>query len=404
MKILTQTALLLSILYSSSVYANSNFQDCLSDLKTKAKNAGVSNKSFITYTGGIETDMSIIKKLDYQPEFKTPIWDYIMNLVDEKRIEEGLMMLSQHQEILKKVHQVYGVDPYTVVAVWGVESNYGKNFGKYSLVHSLGNLSCYGRRQKYFRSEFFSALRILQKGDIKIDELKGSWAGAFGHTQFMPSTFEKIAIDFDQDGKRDLINSIPDALASTANFLNKANWNNSMDWGYEVRLPQQFNANGEGRRKKRNVQEWISRGIKMADGSSLSKNMKETGLLMPAGVNGPVFLVTKNFDSIYRYNAAESYALAIAHLSDRLRGKQAFVGAWPTDDLGLNRKERTELQNILLMKGYNIGEVDGILGEASRVAIKEEQSKLGHETTGRAGQKLLNELKIGIKQSYGFNR
>jgi lytic murein transglycosylase len=394
MNTLKQIALILSILYSSSAYADANLQNCFSELKAKAKNAGVSNQSFITYTGVVETDMSIINKLDYQPEFKTPIWDYIMNLVDDNRIEEGLMMLSQHKNILKQVQQTYGVDPYTVVAVWGVESNYGKNFGKYSLVQSLGNLSCYGRRQNYFRSEFFSALRILQNGDIKSEELKGSWAGAFGHTQFMPSTFEKIAIDFDNDGKRDLINSIPDALASTANFLNKAKWDSSIGWGYEVKIPPNFNANGESRRKKRDVQEWISRGIKMADGNPLPHNIEKTGLLMPAGANGPIFLVTKNFDSMYRYNAAESYALAIAHLSDRLRGKQAFINAWPTDDLGLTRKENFELQNILVIKGYNIGEVDGTLGEASREAIKKEQIRLGHEPTGRAGQKLLKQLKI----------
>lgn len=400
MKILKQTAIALPLFWSSLVYANTDLQNCFSELKAKANNAGVSSEAFDTYTNGVEADMSILKKLDYQPEFKTPIWDYIMNLVDDNRIEEGLMMLSQHQEILQKVHQTYGVDPYTVVAVWGVESNYGKNFGKYSLVQSLGTLSCYGRRQNYFKSEFFSVLRILQKGDVRSDELKGSWAGAFGHTQFMPSTFEKIAVDFDKDGKRDLINSIPDALASTANFLNEANWSSSIGWGYEVKLPNNFNTNGEGRRKKRDVQEWINRGVKMVDGSSLPKNLEKTGLLMPAGVNGPVFLVNKNFDSIYRYNAAESYALAIAHLSDRLRGKKPFTVAWPTDDLGLTRSEKFELQNILLMKGYNIGEVDGVLGEASRSAIKEEQAKIGHEVTGRAGQKLLTALKISLNNPY----
>jgi lytic murein transglycosylase len=398
MKFSKKAVLFLSIICSSKSFASSDLQECFSHLKAKAELAGVSNQTFVMATNEFEPDLSVLKKLDYQPEFKTPIWDYITSLVDENRIDDGLLMLQQHKNILEKVRQSYGVDPYTVVAVWGVESNYGKNFGKYSLIKSLGTLSCYGRRQNYFRSEFLSTLKILQKGDIKSEDLKGSWAGAFGHTQFMPSTFEKIAVDFDKDGRRDLINSIPDALASTANFLHEANWDDSIGWGYEVKLPSDFNPNGESRRKKRDVKEWISRGVRLAGGKPLPQNMEKTGLIMPAGINGPTFLVNKNFDSIYRYNAAESYALAIVHLSDRLRGKSSFITPWPTDDLGLNRLERIELQNILLAKGYKIGEIDGVLGEASRIAIKEEQAKLGYEITGRAGQKLLSQLKIKINQ------
>ncbi len=400
MKYFKYTTLLLSIFVSPFSYADSDLKGCFNSLQVNAEKAGVLNSAFIKYTNNIEADMSLLKKLDFQPEFKTPIWDYMMSLVDESRIEQGKIMLSKYANILKKVENEYGVDPYTVVAVWGVESNYGQNFGKYPLIQSLGTLSCYGRRQNYFRSELFSSLRILQNGDIKVEELNGSWAGAFGHTQFMPSTFEKIAVDFDNDGRKDLINSIPDALASTANFLKKAKWNDSLKWGYEVKLPSNFNANNESRRKKRGVEEWISRGVRLVDGKQLPADISKTGLLIPAGVNGPAFLVTANFDSIYRYNAAESYALAIAHLSDKLRGKPNFYTAWPTDDLGLNRNERIELQSILLAKGYNIGELDGVLGELSRTAIKYEQEKLGHEITGRAGQKLFKELKNNLNKPY----
>ena len=393
MKYFKHTTLLISIFISPFSFANTDLQSCFNNLQSYAEKAKVSKTTFNKYTDNIIPDMSLLKKLDYQPEFKTPIWDYMMNLVDENRIEQGKLMLVQHEKILRRVEKEYGVDPYTVVAVWGVESNYGQNFGKYPLIQSLGTLSCYGRRQNYFRSELFSSLRILQNGDIKFEELNGSWAGAFGHTQFMPSTFEKTAVDFDNDGKKDLINSIPDALASTANFLKKAKWNESLEWGYEVRLPSNFNIDKENRRKKRDVMEWISRGVKLVDGKNLPKNLSKTGLLMPAGINGPTFLVTSNFDSIYRYNADESYALAIAHLSDKLKNKPNFYTAWPTDDLGLTRNEKIELQNILITKGYNIGEIDGFLGEASRMAIKEEQRKLGYEVNGSAGQKLLKELK-----------
>jgi lytic murein transglycosylase len=297
--------------------------------------------------------------------------------------------LSQYRPILNTVSEQYGVPPEVIVAVWGVESNFGKNFGKFPLVQSLGTLSCYGRRQDYFKTEFFSALRIVQSGDIKYEELKGSWAGAFGHTQFMPSTFEKTAVDFDGDGKRDLINNIPDALASTANFLKKAGWIINKNWGYEVKLPNNFDNSNESRKTKRDVSYWNKKGRSLIDGSQLPNDLPETGLLTVSGVNGPVFLVTKNFDAIYKYNAAESYALAIAHLSDRIKGGKPFMTSWPTDDGPLNRVEKLELQNILIQKGYQLGDVNGEIGPKTKAAIKSEQIKLGLEPNSRAGQKIL---------------
>jgi len=368
------------------------FQQCLDGLRPQVK--GVSEASFRTHTAGLSPNMGVIGNLDAQPEFKTPIWDYITVLVDPQRVDEGRQRLQAHAELLQRVQQRFGVDPATVVAVWGVESNFGQGIGKTPIVQSLATLSCFGRRQTYFRTEFAAALRLLQAGHVAPERMQGSWAGAFGHTQFMPSTYERLAVDFDGDGRADLIDSIPDALASTANFLQRAGWRAELPWGFEVKLPAGFSAAGEGRRTKRPSAEWAARGLRRADGSPLPEGLS-LGLLTPAGTQGPAFLVTRNFDALYSYNAAESYGLAIAHLADRLRGGGAFATPWPTDDPGLTRAERRELQTLLLARGHAIGEPDGLIGEKTREAVRVEQTRLGWEATGRAGQKILKALRGG---------
>ena len=375
--------------------ADADFTRCLDQLRAPARAAKVQDEAFSRFTQGLQPDMSVIEKLNYQPEFKLPIWDYLAALVDDERVADGQARLAEHAEVLARVQQRHGVDPATVVAVWGVESNFGRNFGSYPLVQALGTLSCYGRRQAFFRGEFYATLRILQSGDIAPERLVGSWAGAFGHTQFMPSTFERLAVDGDGDGRRDLIDNTADALASTANFLKRAGWQAGQPWGFEVKLPEGFNASGEGRRSKRPISEWVARGLRRVDGSALPQDLGPAGLLLPAGPQGPAFLVFKNFDALYSYNAAESYGLAIAHLSDRLRGAGPFTTPWPTDDAGLSRAERRELQGLLVLRGHDIGAIDGALGERSRAAIRIEQQRLGQEATGRGGQKILRALRGG---------
>ena len=381
------------VVTSEDYTPNNNFQSCLANLRSQAIVAGVSGTTYDRYTQNLTPDYSVIDKLNYQPEFSTPIWDYLSGLVDEERVELGKQKLAQHRDVLNRASQTYGVPPETIVAVWGVESNFGDISGKYPLLQALGTLSCEGRRQSYFRTEFFATMRILQRGDLTEDQLKGSWAGAFGHTQFMPSTYERLAVDFDGDGRRDLVSSTADALASTANFLNKAGWQTGMPWGFEVKVPQGMSIDGEGRRSKKALSSWSARGVTRIDGSPLVQGAlsgsTSAGLMAPAGVNGPVFLVFKNFDAIYSYNAAESYGLAIAHLSDRLKGAGPFVASWPTDDPGTSRAERREIQQFLINRGYDIGAVDGLIGDKTRVAIRQEQTRLGLNPTGRAGQQIL---------------
>lgn len=230
---------------TTSYTPSRNFQSCLASLRPQAVAAGVSAANYDRYTRNLTPDYSVIDKLNYQPEFSTPIWDYLSGLVDDERVVKGKEMLKQHQSVLQRVSSTYGVPAETVVAVWGVESNFGDISGKYPLIQSLSTLSCEGRRQNYFRGELFAAMRILQRGDLREEQLVGSWAGAFGHTQFMPSTYEELAVDFDGDGRRDLVSSTADALASTANFLKKRGWQTGMPWGFEVKIPSGMSIAGK---------------------------------------------------------------------------------------------------------------------------------------------------------------
>ena len=397
---LVRAAALIAVLASAGLaplaWAQStDLSACMAELRPAARTGKVSDATWARHTAGLQADFSVIEKLNFQPEFRMAIWDYMSALVDEERVTDGAARLAEQRQTLARAEQRFGVDPATVVAVWGVESNFGQTFGKYPLVQALGTLSCHGRRQSFFRGEFFAALRILQAGHIAPERLVGSWAGAFGHTQFMPTTFERLAVDFDGDGRADLMDSSVDALGSTANFLARAGWQSGLPWGLEVKLPAGISLAGEGRRSKRPVAEWTARGVRRTDGAALPESLGNVGLLTLAGANGPAFLVTRNFDALYSYNAAESYGLAIAHLSDRLRGGGPFATPWPTDDAGLSRAERRELQGLLTLRGHDIGPIDGMLGDKSREAIRAEQKRFGMETNGRGGQKILKALRGG---------
>ena len=387
------TALVVSSFLGSAHADEAAFASCLASLRADAQAKGVSGATYDTHTAALAPDMAVIDFLDAQPEFVTPIWDYLAALVDDERVADGRAMLAEWAPVLARVEAEYGVDAATVVAVWGVESNYGRNFGSRPLLTSLSTLSCFGRRQSFFRGEFFTTLRIIQEGHVAPDRLTGSWAGAFGHTQFMPSTFMRLAVDFDGDGRRDLVDSVPDALASTANFLKRAGWRSDLPWGFEVSLPRGMDVSGAGRRNKQPISAWAARGVRRIDGAPMLAAATPAGLLLPAGKDGPAFLVTRNFDAVYSYNAAESYGLAIAHLADRLRGGGPFVTPWPTDDPGLSRAERRELQQLLIARGHDIGEADGMIGARTREALKLEQAALGLAADGRAGQRVLQALR-----------
>ena len=377
------------------ILSQTEFNQCLTGLQHSSDFARISNDTWKQYTANLAPDGSILPLLDKQPEFTLPAWDYMAMLVDKERVADGRAAYQQWLPVLRQIQSRYGVDPAIVVSVWGVESNFGKITGGRPLVQSLGTLSCFGRRQAYFRTEFAAALQILQNGDIAPDKLNGSWAGAFGQTQFMPSTFLHTAVDFDGDGHRDVVGSVPDALASTANFLHQAGYRTGEPWGLEVKLPAGY-AGSSARKNKHDVAYWTAQGITQANGKPLPSNLPDTGLLLPTGTQGPAFLTGKNFDTIYSYNASENYALAIAQLST-LVGSHGdnigFVTSWPTDDPGLSRAENRELQTLLQARGYDIGTPDGLIGAKTRVAIRAEQDRLGMPVDGRAGQKFLTALR-----------
>ena len=372
--------------------AHADFSSCMANLRSQALSQGISAQTFDTSTAGIEPDMKIIELMENQPEFKTPIWDYLGTLVDDEKVAEGKAMLRKYASTLAAAEQRFGVDKHAILAVWGVESDFGKAGGKWNLMQSLPTVICFGkRRNDYFKGEFVAALKIIQRGDVAPEKMRGSWAGAFGHTQFMPSTYLRLSVDGDGDGRNDLVDSVADALHSTANYLAKAGWQTGAPWGYEVRVPENYSG-PSGRTTKQPLSSWAGRGIVKFDGSALS-GAGQAALLRPAGRDGPAFIVLKNYDAAYSYNGADSYALAISLLSDRLKGKPGVQGEWPTDDLPLAREQRRELQRLLTARGYDVGEPDGAIGAKTRAAIKDIEAKLGLPQTGRPGSKVLSALK-----------
>ena len=373
--------------------AAANFRNCLAGLWPLAERRGVSRALFEANVAGLTPDLRIMDLLDAQPEFTKSFWDYLDILVNEDRIQNGRAILAQHRATFDAVEKAYGVDRHFIAAIWGVESNYGTQIGERSVIRSTATLACIGRRQDYFREEFLSALEILARGDVKADHLKGSWAGAFGPTQFMPTSFKRYAVDFDGDGRRDVVDSVPDVIASTANNLKKDGWVTGQTWGYEVVVPKGFNFMLADRSRVMSVQEWERVGIRRAGGKGFLRADDRAYLLVPAGAQGPGFLMLQNFRVIMKYNPAEAYALAIGYLADRLRGGEPFVQAWPRQERVLTRAERYELQQHLAARGYDVGEPDGRLGGKTRNALRQFQSSVGHVPDGFASAAILERLR-----------
>ena len=373
--------------------AAANFRNCLAGLWPAAERRGIPRAVFEANVAGLTPDLRIMDLLDSQPEFTKSFWDYLDILVNEDRIRNGRAILAQHRATFDAVEKAYGVDRHFIAAIWGVESNYGTQIGERSVLRSTATLACVGRRQDYFREEFLSALEILARGDVKADHLKGSWAGAFGPTQFMPTSFKRYAVDFDGDGRRDVVDSVPDVIASTANNLKKDGWVTGQTWGYEVVVPKGFNFLLADRSRVMSVQEWERLGIRRAGGKAFPRADDRAYLLVPAGAQGPGFLMLQNFRVIMKYNPAEAYALAIGHLADRLRGGEPLVQAWPRHERVLTRAERYELQQQLAARGYDVGEPDGRLGGKTRSALRQFQSSVGHVPDGFASAGVLERLR-----------
>ena len=371
--------------------ARADFSGCVAGLREDAARAGISAKTIDAAFNGLQPDTKVLDLQKQQPEFKTPVWDYVDGLVEEDRVAEGKAAMARESRALARAEETYGVSRYMLAAIWGVESKFGQNMGQRPLVQSLSTLACYGERASYFRSELMATLKIIDRGDVPAEKLNGSWAGAFGQTQFMPSTFLRLAVDFEGDGRRDIVDSAPDALASAANYLRKSGWRSGLPWGFEVKLPAGYSG-PSGRKARQSMSFWSGKGLTRVDGRPLGGG--DAALLLPAGRDGPAFLVTRNFDAVYSYNAAESYTLAACVLSDKLAGGSGIVTPWPTDDPLLPLEGRKQVQALLAQRGYDVGGApDGDIGTKSRAAIADFQQKNGLAVNGRASVKVLAALK-----------
>jgi lytic murein transglycosylase len=373
--------------------AAANFDSCLESMWPLAAKRRISRASFDKYVRGLTPDLRIMDLVDAQPEFTKAFWDYLDILVNDARVANGREMLTKHKVTFDAAEKAYGVDRYTITAIWGVESNYGTLGGDRSVLRSTATLACVGRRQAYFRDEFLAALEILHRGDLRPEQLKGSWAGAFGPTQFMPTSFKRFAVDFDGDGRRDVVDSAADLIASTANNLKKDGWVAGSTWGYEVTIPKGFNYLLADRSRQHTLQEWQAQGLHRVGGQPFPRPGDRAYLLVPAGSEGPGFLMLHNFRVIMKYNPAEAYAIAIGHLSDRLRGGGPFVQPWPRHEPVLTRAERREMQELLLRRGFNVGEPNGRFGPKTRAAIRDFQASIGLVPDGFASATILTRLR-----------
>ena len=373
--------------------AAANFPNCVAAMWPDAARRHITRENFERFTAGLSPDLRIMDLMDSQPEFTKAIWDYLDILVSDTRIARGREILAQYKPQFDAMERAYGVDRYIVASIWGIESNYGTQGGDRSVVNSTATLACVGRRQAYFKDEFLSALEILHRGDVRPDHLRGSWAGAFGGTQFMPTSFKRYAVDFDGDGRRDVVDNPADLIASTANNLKKDGWQTGKTWGYEVEVPRGFNYMLADRAKAMTLAQWQHLGLKRPGRKPFPHGADKAYLLAPAGAEGPGFLMLQNFRVIMKYNPAEAYALAIGHFADRLRGGQPFVQAWPRQERVLSRNERLELQQLLAQRGFYRGTPDGQIGSLTRDALRSFQASIGTAADGFASSDVLDRLR-----------
>lgn len=373
--------------------AAGSFESWLEGFWPRARAEGVSRQTFTAAFAGVTPDPEVIEAAQRQPEFVKPMWEYLASAVSERRIANGRAQLAELANLLTAIETIYGVDRHVVVAIWGMESSYGQFLGTKSVIRSLATLSYTGTRRRFGEQQLLAALRILQRGDTTPERMYGSWAGAMGHTQFIPTTYNAYAVDFDGDGRRDIWDTVADALASTANYLRASGWQPGLPWGWEVTLPRGFDF-GYGGEAWRPAREWQAAGVRRADGGALGRGDETMMLVLPAGARGPAFLVSRNFRAILRYNNATAYALAVGHLADRLGGAGPLVAAWPTDERPLGTQERRELQGLLAARGYAVGAIDGIIGSRTQAAIRAFQRRAGLPADGYASTSLLDRLRI----------
>ncbi|MCA2011769.1 lytic murein transglycosylase [Cereibacter sphaeroides] len=374
-----------------SASGNAEFDRWRTTFRARALREGISARVFDTAFSGVTPDPEILQREAHQPEFSRPIWAYLDSAVSQSRIDNGQRMLREYRTTLEAIEARFGVEREVVVAVWGLESSYGQLRGRNPIIRSLSTLAISSRRADFYEEQLIGALRIIQSGDVDARHMVGSWAGAMGHTQFIPTSYLEYAVDFRGDGRRDIWSDDPtDALASTAAYLSRHGWQRGQPWGVEVRIPSNFNPRLAN--TSRDVGEWTRLGVTPQRGQTLPRSGEAT-LLFPAGSNGPALLAFQNFRVIKRYNNADAYAIAIGHLADRMRGAGDFVGTWPRDDRPLSRDEREELQRLLSRAGHYEGDIDGRVGSGTLSAVRDWQAQNGLAPDGYVSLALLQRMR-----------
>ena len=387
----------LAVLFSTAHAEPADFERWLSSFRAEAAAAGISAETLDAALTGLSVNERVYELNDNQPEFSRAIWDYLDSAVSANRVQNGQTKYLENRNLLTLIEEAYGVDAEIISAIWGLESSYGAIMGDYDAIQALATLAFEGRRTGYGRSQLIGALKIIQHGYAGRDELKGSWAGAMGHTQFIPTTYLSYAVDHDGDERRDIWNNLGDVFASTANYLSVSGYRRDEPWGVEIRLPPDFDYALADNDTKKAVVEWAALGLTAIRGAGLNERFDPNlrgRLIIPAGARGPAFLVFNNFEAILKYNRSTAYALAVSLLSEEIAGRNgAVVSVWPRDDRPLTLDERKALQQALKDRGYDPGPIDGIIGAGTKRALRAWQQAAGLPADGYASALILNALK-----------
>lgn len=369
------------------------FRAWVAAFRADAARAGISKATLTAALGSVSLRPRVIQLDRSQPEFVRRIWDYLDTAVSPARIKRGQAQMARYRQAVNGAAERFGIPPQILVAIWGMESSYGAFTGDISTIDALATLAFEGRRREFARGELMAALQILEHGDISVARMRGSWAGAMGQTQFIPTSYQQYAIDGDGDGRRDIWNSVADALASTANYLAQSGWRSGETWGVEVRLPQGFDYALARLDLRKPSREWERLGVTAATGGTLPSLQAGSSIIVPAGARGPAFLVGHNFRVIMDYNAAVSYALAVVHLADRISGGRGFVASWPRALAAMSREQIKTMQRLLNQQGFDVGAVDGMVGPNTRAGLRAFQRSKGLVGDGYPTHGLLQLLK-----------
>jgi membrane-bound lytic murein transglycosylase B len=390
----TICAAVLLLLALSPVFAqqSESFSGFVASVWSDAKAQGIPREIFDAAFAGVTPDPRVMALTKRQPEYGKPFGAYVNSIVSKANINTGVKLGARWRDTLNAIEKRFEVDRSILLAIWGMETSYGALKDKWDVIRSLATLAHARFRQPYFRDELITALKILQEEHIPRDRMLGSWAGAMGQTQFMPSNFMQYAIDFDGDGRRDIWTSVPDVLASTANYFRKEGWTPGMTWGFEVGVPKGF----DYRKSRASFAEWAKLGLLRADGAAMPQR-GDAILFFPAGAGGPAFLVTENFIAIKRYNNSDAYALAVGHLADRIRGAGPIRAAWPKDDRQPTREERIALQKKLAERGYKVRNFTGHFDFDLRDAIREVQERFGMVPDGHPSPAFLARIGVDVQ-------